>query len=137
MVFLVFLCFFNVFALVVVWELWRGLGISGKLPDALGDSGMLWGGSVRLVKGQMLSLNHQHQTATKAKTLKKLRKTTKTIDLTNDHSKNIEKTKKNQKNHRFQQLSQPRTLDLTPIVYEIYGFFCFSWFFPCFCIGSC
>ena len=51
--------FFNVFALVVVWELWRGLGISGKLPDALGDSGMLWGGSVRLVKGQMLSLNPQ------------------------------------------------------------------------------
>ena len=59
MVFLVFLGFFHVFALVVVWELWRGLGISGKLPDALGDSGMLWGGSVRLVKGQMLSLNHQ------------------------------------------------------------------------------
>ena len=59
MVFMVFLSFFNVFALVVVWELWRGLGISGKLPDALDDSGMLWGGSVRLVKGQMLSLNHQ------------------------------------------------------------------------------
>ena len=76
------------------------------------------------------------QTATKAKTLKKPRKTIKTIDLTNDHSKNIEKTKKNNKNHRFQQLSQPRTLDVTPIVYEISCFFGFSWFFQCFCIGS-
>jgi hypothetical protein len=34
--------FLYVFALVVVWELWRGLGISGKLSDALGDFGMLW-----------------------------------------------------------------------------------------------
>ena len=57
--FVVFIGFFVVFALVVVWELWRDLGISGKLPDALGDSEMLWGGSVRLVKGQMLSPNHQ------------------------------------------------------------------------------
>ena len=51
MVFLVFLGFFNVFALVAVWELWKGLGISGELWGALGDSGMLWealGGSVRL-----------------------------------------------------------------------------------------
>jgi len=40
---------------------------------------MLWGGSVRLVKGQMLSLNHQPQTATKAKTLKKPIKTTKLL----------------------------------------------------------
>ena len=71
-IFFVFLCFFyvfamvvceiygfcsfsiivvNVFALVAVWELWKGLGISGGLWDALGDSGMLWealGGSVRL-----------------------------------------------------------------------------------------
>jgi len=46
MVLSTFSWFFNVFALVVVWELWRGLGISGKLPDALGDSGMLWGGSI-------------------------------------------------------------------------------------------
>ena len=40
--FVVFIGFFNVFALVVVWELWKGLGISGELWDALGDSGTLW-----------------------------------------------------------------------------------------------
>ena len=51
MVFVFFLCFFYVFALVAVWELWKGLGISGELWGALGDSGMLWealGGSERL-----------------------------------------------------------------------------------------
>ena len=41
------------------------------------------------------------QTATKAKTVKKQRQTTKIIDLTNDHSKNKEKTKKNKKNIDF------------------------------------
>ena len=42
MIFVVCLGFFNVFALVAVWEVWKGLGISGELWDALGDSGMLW-----------------------------------------------------------------------------------------------
>ena len=80
MVFLVFLGFFNIFALVVYeihglggfslffqcfcfgsglgalerfGDLWEAPGCSRRLWDALG------GGSVRLVKGQMLSLNHQ------------------------------------------------------------------------------
>ena len=59
MVFVVFLCFFNVFALVVVWELWKGLGISGEPWDALstlsvevkGRGSGIRKGSASMVKG--------------------------------------------------------------------------------------
>ena len=44
-VFLLFLSFFNVFALVVVLEVWKGLGISGELwetPGCFGSLERLW-----------------------------------------------------------------------------------------------
>ena len=59
MVFVVFLGFFNAVTLVMVWELWKGLGISGEPWDALstlsvevkGRGSSIRNGSASMVKG--------------------------------------------------------------------------------------